>query len=179
MTEIQNNILLVSGSGRNVGKTSFIRKVISGNSHHDIVSVKITPHFHIRTNGLFTLIDNENYKIFKETNRSTGKDSSLFLQAGAKSVFVINTTDKFLKQAFEYVCSLLPQNQLMIIESAGLRKYLLPSMYIFVQKADSDLKPEAEEMKKLADIITISDTKSFSLLPEKVIFDNNWKIESQ
>lgn len=177
MTDNTNKILLISGSGRNVGKTSFIRRVIACNYRQNVTAVKITPHFHEPTDGLIPLFIAEHYRIYRETNLSSEKDSSLFLKAGASSVFYIQTSDLFIREAFNLVLSLIPFNGPIITESAILRKYFTPALYIFIQSNYSELKPESIEMKEMADIISISDTKSFTFLPENVVFDNNWKIK--
>ncbi|MDO8929478.1 MAG: hypothetical protein Q7W54_10880, partial [Bacteroidota bacterium] len=67
MTQTAKNILLVSGSGQNVGKTSFIRRVIAHNASHKLVAIKISPHFHEPTSGLIPLHVTENYRVFQET----------------------------------------------------------------------------------------------------------------
>lgn len=119
MTQIPKNILLVSGSGQNVGKTSFIRRIIALNGAQKIAAIKITPHFHEPTSGLLPLVINANYRIFQETDSTSGKDSSLFFQAGAERVFYIQTTDEYLKEAFNQVSEKLEPEQPVIIESAA------------------------------------------------------------
>jgi len=134
MTKISKNILLISGSGRNVGKTSFIREVIAQNVIQKLVTIKITPHFHEPTIGLIPIAINENYRIFQEPNRSTDKDSSLFLLAGADKVFYIQTSDGFLEEAFQLTVKQLWPDQPIIVESAALRKFILPGLYFFYSK---------------------------------------------
>lgn len=178
MTQISKNILLVSGSGRNVGKTSFIWKVIDRNALQKPVAIKITPHFHEPTEGLKPISVNENYRIFQETNTSLGKDSSLFLQAGAEKVFFIQTTDDFLKEAFGLATAQFQPDQPVVVESVALRKIVVPGLYLFIQKKQEEVKPSALKMQKLADAIVYSDGEQFSLNPKSVIFNQTWKIET-
>lgn len=178
MTEISKNILLISGSGRNVGKTSFIRQVIEHNALQKLVAIKITPHFHEPTFGMIPIAISENYRIFQETESSSTKDSSLFLQAGAEEVFYIQTTDFFLKEAFIWITAQLTTYQPIVIESAALRKILLPALYLFIQKKSEELKPSAMEMKELANEIVYSEGNKFSLSPKSVIFNQTWKTET-
>jgi len=175
MIQTSKNILLVSGSGQNVGKTSFIRRVIAHNSSHKLVAIKITPHFHEPTSGLIPIAITENYRIFQETDFSSGKDSSLFLQAGAEKVFYIQTTDDYLKEAFRLASEQFDPDQPVIIESAALRKILEPAFYLFIQNQYEDIKPSAMEMQKLADTIVYSDSGQFSMEPASITFDQNWK----
>jgi len=176
MTQISKNILLVSGSGQNVGKTSFIRRIINLNATQNIAAVKITPHFHEPTVGLIPIAINENYRVFQETDPNLGKDSSLFLQAGAEKVFYIQTTDDFLEEVFGIVLESIPDGQPIIVESAALRKILTPEIYLFIQKKFEDIKPTALQMKKLADLIVDSDSGQFSIDPSVITFNQTWKI---
>jgi hypothetical protein len=178
MTKSFENILLVSGSGRNVGKTTFMRQVIEKNAEQNIVAVKITPHFHEPTPELIPISVNSNYRIFQETDLNSGKDSSLFLQAGADKVFYIQTTDDFLEKAFELVSGQFSSDQPVVTESAALRKYIVPGLYLFIQKKYEDVKPSAVEMQKLAHKTIFSDGEDFSLNPELVTFNQSWKIEN-
>ncbi len=177
MNQIPKNILLVSGAGQNVGKTSIIRRIIALNAGQKITAIKITPHFHEPTNGLIPVILTENYRIFHETGLISGKDSSLFLQAGAEKVFYIQTTDENLKEAFDQLIKILDPEQPIIIESAALRKILKPAFYLFIQNKFDEIKPSALEMQKLADIIVYSDSGQFSIDPASITFDQTWKIK--
>jgi len=178
MTKISKNILLISGSGRNVGKTTFMRRVIEQNADQHPVAVKITPHFHEPTTGLIPIQVNENFRVFRETDSTSGKDSSSFLQAGAEKVFYIQTTDTFLGQAFSMIADQLPPDQPVIVESAALRKFIVPGFYVFIEKKSEEMKQSAREMQKLADITIFSDEEQFSLNPESVIFNQSWKIQN-
>jgi len=169
--------MLVSGSGRNVGKTSFIRRVIRQNAGQKLVAIKITPHFHEPSSGLSPITITENYRVFKETDLTSGKDSSLFLQAGAEQVFYIQSKDVYLKEAFRIISDQLSPDQPMIIESAALRKFIVPELYLFIQQNYEEVKPSAMEMQKLADAIVYSDSGQFSTDPSIYIFDQTWKIK--
>jgi hypothetical protein len=176
MTQISKNILLVSGSGRNVGKTSFIREVIVRNAIQNVVAIKITPHFHEATAGLISVAITDNYRIFQEIDLSSVKDSSLFLQAGAEKVFYIQTTDIHLEEAFSIVLKQVKPDQPIITESAALRKYISPGLYAFIQKEQEEVKSSALEMKKLADVTIYSDGEKYSMNPNSITFNQTWKI---
>ena len=178
MIYISKNILLVSGSGQNVGKTSFIRRVIAQNASHKLVAIKITPHFHEPSNGLIPIVVTNNYRIFQETDDSSCKDSSLFLQAGAEKVFYVQTKDVYLEEAFNLVAEQFDPVQPVIVESAGLRKTLEPAFYLFIQKNYEDIKPAALEMQKLADKIVYSDSGQFSIDPSSITFDKTWQTDT-
>jgi hypothetical protein len=178
MNNLSGNILLISGSRRSVGKTTFIREVIRQNVTRRPAVIKITPHFHEPTSGLIPIVMHENYRIFLETNQNSENDSSLFLQAGADSVFYIQTSDFFIEEAFNNIVRKLPPNQPLIVESTVLKKFQLPGLYLYIQDYSEEIEPSAKVVKKLADKILFSDGESFSTGPETVIFEESWKIES-
>ena len=176
MTQISKNILLVSGSGRNVGKTNFLCEVIAQNANRNVVAVKITPHFHEPTAGLVSVAVSENYRIFQETDTTSGKDSSLFLRSGAAKVFYIQTTDIHLEEAFSITLKQVNPDQPIVTESAALRRYISPGLYVFIQKEQEEVKSSALEMKKLADVIVYSDGEQYSLNPKSILYNQTWKI---
>jgi hypothetical protein len=176
MTQISKNLLLISGSGRNVGKTSFIREVIAQNASQNVIAVKITPHFHEATSGLISVAVTYNYRIFQETDSRSAKDSSLFLKAGAEKVFYIQTNDIYLEEAFQIVLKQVKPDQPIVTESAALRNYFTPGLSLFIQKKNEEVKSSAIGMQKLADATVYSDGEQFSLNPKSITFNQTWKI---
>lgn len=170
------NMILISGSGRNVGKTTFISWIIRQNAPTNMVAIKITPHFHEATSGLIPIHVAENYAVYEETDRFSEKDTSLFLKAGAKRVFFIQSKDGQLEAAFDLVSALIDSEQPVVVESAALRKICIPGLYIFIQKRFESVKPSALEMQKLADISVFSEEESFSIDPQTIHFNQTWKI---
>jgi hypothetical protein len=176
MTQIFKNILLVSGSGRNVGKTNFIREVIAQNADQKLIAVKITPHFHEPTQGLVPIAITGNFRVYQETDLNAEKDSSLFLRAGAAKVFYIQTNDIDLEEAFSIILKQVKPDQPIVTESAALRKYISPGLYVFIQKEQEEVKSSALEMRKLADVIVYSDGEQYSLNPKSIFYNQTWKI---
>ena len=171
------DLLLVAGSGRNVGKTTFICNVISSNRLKKMAAIKITPHFHDTTKGLIPIVENSNFRIYEETDYNSNKDTSRYLRAGAEKSYFIQTTDEFLKESFQLTSVLLDPDQPFLVESAELCHVLIPELFIFIQESDTIGKPDTIEMRELADVTTFSDGKEFSLNPEDVYFSRFWKIE--
>ena len=172
------NILLVSGGKRNVGKTTYICKLISLHKNKAITAVKITPHFHEITTGLQSISKGDGWILSKETNTTQKKDTSLYLKAGAKNSFFLQSEKEYLKEAFNELLPFLPQDNPIIIESAGLNKIIQPELYVVVLPDGECLKKEIEPILMLADLIVISDGKKFYPSPEKIIFDSKWKLNT-
>ena len=171
------DLLLVTGSGRNVGKTTFICDVIASNPRRKMAAVKISPHFHEPTEGLETIIETETFRIYEETNFESSKDTSRYLLAGAVKSYYIQTTDDGLLEAFRLTSVLLEPDLPFIVESARLGKLLTPELFIFIQHSDSVDKPFSIEMREKADFTVFSQDNEFSMSPEQVYYSHNWRIE--
>lgn len=135
------HLLLISGNGRNVGKTHLACKIIQYFSQkREVIGMKISPHFHtVRQENI--ILKNEKYVIVDEKEFSA-KDSSLMLQAGAKKVFFIMSMQESLKDVVDELIKILP-NKLIVCESGGLRKFVKPGIFLFVKRTgDEIVKPE-------------------------------------
>ena len=65
------NILLVSGAGRNCGKTTVACNIIGQlKKEGQVIGLKITPHFHTTGNNQQIVKEGVGYKIFRETDVS-------------------------------------------------------------------------------------------------------------
>lgn len=126
------NILLVAGTGRNVGKTLFACKVIQKLSEtHRTVGVKISPHFHEPESNLKYLYKSEGLVIVEE-QKISHKDSSRMLQAGAEKVFYVQAKNENLADAFNLIVKSIHPEQPVVIESGGLYEILEPGLLVFV-----------------------------------------------
>jgi hypothetical protein len=136
-----DNLLLVAGSGRNSGKTTFVCKIIEQFHHLGITSIKISPHFHNPSDGLIPITSKSGYTIFEETNSNTLKDSSRMLKSGADKVYYIQTHEESLNEAFSDVYKKIEPNKPVICESPGLIYHFEPGIFIImISSVGSNLK---------------------------------------
>ncbi len=170
------NMLLVAGSTRNIGKTSFICQLLQRVRNHAPIAIKISPHFHAPTQGLKVLSENEHYQLFEETNQNSTKDSSRYLQSGALRSFYIQVTDELLPDAFMALLPFLTSTNPILIESAALHKHVAAGLFVFIYNQDATSKPATHANKQIADFIIQSDGKSFSIKPEQFNFNKTWTI---
>lgn len=173
------HLLLVSGSNRNVGKTTFICHVIRNISEQKpIVGLKITPHFHGSRSQKQIILENDNVFISIENDGNSSKDSSLMLQNGASKVYYIEIKNDDYSDVFNFITKLLPENP-VICESASLRKYIEPGLFILIDnKEKKDKKLIFTELMQKADIIVKSDGKKFDFDIHRITFKNsNWRID--
>lgn len=134
------NILLVAGTGRNVGKTVSACKIIQNLSKiYRTVGVKISPHFHELESNLKYLHKSEKLVIIEE-QKITQKDSSRMLQSGAEKVFFVQANNENLTDAFNLILKYVDPEQPVVVESGGLYEIMEPGMLFFVSGA----KPKKE-----------------------------------
>jgi hypothetical protein len=170
-------LLLVSGSNRNVGKTTFICRVIENISKKkDIYGIKITPHFHNSRTNKNILIETSTVFISEELDNQSKKDSSLMLQNGAEKVYYIEIQDDNYKPIVDFIQT-LPTNIPLVCESASLRKYIKPGLFILIDNDNvGERKPIFNELQQHADIIIQSNQEMFDI--NKIVFKNRWEIYS-
>jgi hypothetical protein len=175
------NLLIVCGSGRNIGKTAVITTIIANNKgKNKIVAIKVSPHFHNDKQPKTIIWQDIDCNIYLE-NENTSKDSSLFLQSGADPVYYIETKDNKLKDAFIFILKQIGENRLIICESGVLARIFKPGLLIYVESSKTNFQDNKILNRDIADfIITVEDGKlSDELLKVKnkiTIFENKWKL---
>jgi hypothetical protein len=169
------NILLVAGTGRNVGKTSFICEVIRKVSDQQkVVAVKISPHAHKKSYGEDLLKSNNNFIISEETDLDSKKDSSRMLRAGAHQVFYIQALDYDLSIVFEELNKLIPDDSAIICESGGLRFIIEPGLFIVCKgNQQSEMKERLKELTHTVDEFVVLNENSYQLVLQKINFESN------
>ena len=176
---IKPEFLIISGNGRNTGKTSFAERVIRKNSAvHNITAIKVSPHFHPANAGINILYANSNFNISMETDMEGVKDSSRMLRAGAAMVYYIEAEDEHLAEAMRVLTEKVKLAGPMICESGGMRKLIEPSLFIVLTRPG--LKAETESFRILspqADLIVHFSDGTFDPDPDNVVFtQNQWEI---
>ena len=173
-------LLLIAGTGRNTGKTTFACQILRKFSPvKSIYSIKITPHFHKNIQSGRLILQTSNLYIAEETDSSTTKDSSLMLESGAQKSFFVMATDQNLMEAFQKIVQLIPSDSFIICESGGLRHHVVPGLFFMMNKTDREImKPDAEKLMLLADrVITFDGEKNDFELNSIEINDNGWTIK--
>lgn len=146
------NLLLVSGTSRNAGKTTFACKLIKHIAKSNtVVAIKITPHFHELGCFANVLYKSEELVISQEMDTDIPKDSSKMLAAGASKVYYIQGDDSQLEKVIDYLKPLIPNTNAIVCESAALRSIAEPGILVFMS-IDRSLP-----IKKNSDKISLAD----------------------
>jgi len=175
------NILLISGTGRNVGKTSFAVSLIRRHRNLNITAVKISPHFHeFDAEKEDVLYKSDNVIIIEEHQTDTGKDSAKFLDAGAARVLFIMVQDSYLPQAFRKLLEIVNPKNPMIIESGAMRNILIPGQFLLFSHANNtEIKNSIKHLLKFVDRRVKLNHNAHDLAIEKLNYTTSgWQIDS-
>ncbi len=178
---VRNNILLISGLGRDTGKTLLATKAIEKFCYLGITALKVSPHFHSLQEQPLILGIQKFFEVYEETNPNGHKDSSRMLKAGAKKVYYIQCTDKTLERVLNIMIMHLDRETPIICESGALSKYLIPGIHVLmapIKRKTIGQKVILKKDMKMASgqpnvTLNISNYKEFI---NKLRFDNGlWK----
>jgi hypothetical protein len=169
------NMILIAGAGRNVGKTNLACELIRHfSSALEVVGIKISPHFHQKSHENELVNQSDKFIISKEIHTESQKDSSRMLKAGAHKVYFIEADDKYVSDAFRVVASEIDSRPI-ICESAALRKFVHPGIFIFIDKNLTPGNSKHEDQKEKADFIVHTFENSFNF--RNIQFDGKrWKL---
>ena len=175
-----NRLILIGGTGRNVGKTEFVCRVIKKfAATHDIYALKVSAvlpseeTFHGDHSQ-----DPSGQPLFEESDATRSKDTSRMLRAGARRVFYLQSGDEHILAGYEQFLELIPENSLIVCESNSLGYHVVPGAHIVVKGDGMSVKPRAEGLLETADLVVISDGKSgFPELESIAINGGRWMVE--
>jgi hypothetical protein len=149
-------MLMIGGSGRNVGKTTLIcaimRKFASATQ---IIGLKVTSirpgekDFH----GHHDTASSSSYQIIEEQDNDSEKDTARMLRAGAKKVYYLQTTDDQLSMAMKSFFDIEDQNSIIICETRNLSRIIKPGIFVLISDpAHDNFKANSSEFFKTADL---------------------------
>lgn len=142
------SLLLISGDGRNTGKTSLATLIIQKFATiSEIIALKISPHFHDLTPGLIPVCSADHFSLYIEENSDTNKDTSRMLRAGANKSYLLQANKEYLKKGFETFIENIQKNIPIICESTGLAEIVKPDVrfHLLNKKAQNISHRETEQ----------------------------------
>lgn len=122
--------IVVSGGGKNVGKTSLICGLLRALPEFEWVAVKIAGHDHGKAEALF-----------EETEAGEETDTARFLLAGARRVFLMTADGPELGEGLKTLTSLVGPAANLIFESNRVLDWIEPTVHLAVGEAVSGQKP--------------------------------------
>lgn len=132
---IDSHLLMIGGSGRNVGKTTLALEIIRKFAETvNITGLKVSTHnlkdraFH----GSHNSMEINDYSISVETCQNPGKDTARMIFAGAKQAYYIESPDTLIYESYIKFKELYLPEGPIICESKSLRKFVIPGLFIFL-----------------------------------------------
>ena len=179
--KVHSNLILIGGSSQNVGKTTFTIDILKKySSTNSIIAIKTSCHFHGILDTDIVIENNSEFTITEETVTNTGKDSSRMLKAGASRVFFIQAKDEFIGNAFSYISEKLGNDDLIICETASLRKHLVPEFFIALVNDKNEELSENKIILRKADIMIEGYLNNKENIGSTVeIINNKWILKKQ
>lgn len=173
------NLLLVAGTGRNSGKTSFVCRICETWNHAlPLVCIKISNHIHLQA-GTKLLYALTGFTIYEETQVSTDKDTERMLKAGASKVLFIEADREYVFPAFQKALEVVPSNSAIICESGTLRRYVKPSLFVMMHTSGTEPKESAKDLFPMADKVFYFEAGNLILPDHPVVYvSNHWKLNN-
>ncbi len=156
------NLLIVGGTGRDVGKTEFVCRLIKEISTQlPVYSIKVSSIFPGEElyHGTHSA-DESKLHLFEETNRNTKKDTARMLNAGSTKVFYLRADDMYIPSGFNEFVGQVPERAAVVCESNSLGQHVKPALSIMVRPASGQIKPRSVNQLECADLVVISDGAS-------------------
>lgn len=168
-------LLIISGSGRNKGKTLLGCRIIHWvKNKTPVTAIKISMHKHEHHAQMQLLEEGTGYRIWKDITISH-KDSGRYLKAGATISLYIETTDEYLYTAFENSIKYIAHKSMIICESGGLIKYVKPALFVFINAEEEVLAGLKPSIAIQADIVINSQQVLNDQMKQCIQFkDGNW-----
>lgn len=184
-----DGMLMIGSAGRKVGKTNLACALVGrfGRSN-DLIGIKVTT---IREKdgqcprggegcGVCSSLDGD-FLITEEVNRSSEKDTSRLLAAGAKRVFWLRVMKTHLKEGLTTLLDVIGPDAISICESNSLRHAVKPGLFLIVNsEGKNKWKSSAQEVKAYADRLVTSDGQSFDFDIGRIdITNGKWTLQEQ
>lgn len=147
------DFILISGSGKKVGKTFLAVGLIRHFSCREpITALKISPHIHDDLGKSMLVEGNSRYAIYRDLEPHD-RNSGQYLKAGAEASYFMEVRDEHLPEAlqlFNKECN--PGRKRVICESGALGRLFRPSVMIFIAPPEEQLSGVKKQAAEVADI---------------------------
>ncbi len=173
---LQENLLIISGSGRRTGKTTLACAIIRHFSELcPLIAIKISPHANHNAGLAELLFEKNGFKLYEETAPNS-KDSGLFLESGALKSYFLEVTDHNIDIAWDYVSrTLLNPEQAIVCESGYLGHLIKPGLMIFCGPDNPMMPPSKQRNKALSDLALTAGQFDVETLLKRITFtENKW-----
>lgn len=166
---VDKNLLIIGGSGRNVGKTTLATSIINKiSATTPTIGLKVSTFKkgNEQYHGAHTPLPLNSFRINTETCVNPQKDTAKMVFSGASEAYFIETFDTLVPQAYNEFKRISNSDGLPVVcESQSLRYYVKPGLFILIIDSRNS-KKFTEEKIKLADFVCY--TGNDQTWPEKL-----------
>ena len=155
-------LLVVGGTGRNVGKTEFVCRLIERIARVRLIyALKVSSVYpdEERFHGSHSA-GNVEGQLFEEQSASKSKDTSRMLLAGAKKAFYLRSDGDRILDGYKAFQKRIPDGSPVVCESNSLGHVIEPALSIVIKSSHTPVKPRAYALLESADLVVVSDGKS-------------------
>lgn len=152
------NLIIIAATSGKSGKTTMACRIIEQFSDKGIIAIRVSPHFHEKTEGLLPVDAGEGYCVSLETNPGTGKDTSRMLRSGASKVYLVETRDDLLAVVFQKLMGDIPESTPVVCESPALRDHFEPEIFILMNSARGNKRQDLSYLENLPHLMFNLDT---------------------
>lgn len=149
-----NRLLLIGGTGRNVGKTTLACRIIEKVSKEAaIIGLKVSTQkpgemkFHGTGHTSF-----DKYSITHEESIIPSKDTAKMINCGALASYYIETKADYVTAAYNGFKKQISADMALVCESRTLRDYIKPALFIMLVN-EEHTKSDSLHFIKLADVV--------------------------
>jgi molybdopterin-guanine dinucleotide biosynthesis protein len=164
-----SRVILIGSTNRNAGKTTLALELVRRLSRQvNIWGLKVTArkgegcHRGEHGCGVCT-ISSAGCVLWPEDGSHSQKDTAQMLAAGAEKAWWLRARESEIASGFEEFASLVPEDTLIVCESNALRRHIEPAIFVMMVNTGAPIKPSAESVLPLADIVYKNDYKLESL----------------
>lgn len=158
----EKRLIIVGGTGRNVGKTEFACRLIAQLAQSfPVYGLKVSavyPDEQIYHGSHDP--ESERLCLVEETRTDGTKDTMRMLNAGAARVFYLKGEQESVLTGFQEFITTIPEKSAIVCESNSLSEYITPAMHIIVHIEGGEVKPRAVSLLHRADMVIVSDGTS-------------------
>jgi len=156
---IPNKIIIIGATAKDAGKTTLACQLIERlKSDYDIAALKTS----VRE-------DQRSLQLIASFEPGTHSDTAMYLNAGAKKSYFLQTSPLNLHKAFQSFLKNLAPGELIICESTSLIDLITPNVFIMLTNESADCKPTAEKALKKADFIIPFTPENFAPPIDEII----------
>lgn len=166
------HVLMIAGTGRNVGKTTLACRLIAQTAKDfAVTAIKISPHMHQQEQPGEVLAETTDYLLLRERGGNSAKDSSRMLAASATEVYYLQLRQRHLTIEFLKFLQHLPSDQPVIIESGALLQVARPGLFVLLKNKNGPAeKPGLDSLGYPPDVVVNFENDEFDFDTDRIRF---------